>query len=170
MGGFRCDQNFTQADEFGLRHLVLVSVVELLFFFFRDGEMAADLFADHFLSDDLVAHVLLEVFPGDALLGGFLFKVFEGLKLHVFAHLVKTLDQIRVAGNAQIFSLVQEELLIDEVAQNVFFAFGKFLVGVVGILLFDFVAELIFAAIVFGTRDDLVVDARNDLFDDLSAG
>ena len=153
-----------------MRHLIFVIVIELLFLFLRDGEMAADFFADHFLSDDLVAHVLLEVFPGDALLGGFFFEVFEGLKLHVFAHLVETFDEVGVAGNAEVFRLVEEELLIDEIAQNVFFAFGKLLIGVLGILLFDFVAELIFAAIVFGTRDDLVVDARNDLFDDLSAG
>ena len=151
-------------------HLVFVIVVELLLLLLSDGEMAADLFADHFLSDDLVAHVLLEVFPGDALLGGFLFEVFEGLKLHVFAHLVETLDQVGIAGDAEVFGLVEEKLLVDEIAQNVLFAFGKVLVGVVGILLFDLVAELVFAAIVFGTRDDLVVDAGNDLFDDLSAG
>jgi hypothetical protein len=34
--------------------------------------------------------------------------------------------------------------------------------------LFDFVAELIFAALKLGARDDLVVDAGNDLFDDLA--
>ena len=59
-------------------------------------------------------------------------------------------------------------MLIDEVAQDILFLIGVNLVGIGGILLLDLVTKLIFAAIEFSAGDDLIVDAGNDLFDDLS--
>ncbi len=60
---------------------------------------------------------------------------------------------------------MQEELLIDEIAENVFLAIVEIVVGVGGILLEDFLLELVAAANVFGAGDDLVVDSGDDLFD-----
>ena len=42
------------------------------------------------------------------------------------------------------------------------------LVGVIGILLLDLVPELVLAAVIFRTGNDLIVDASDDFFDDLS--
>ena len=142
-------------------------VVELLDFIFANSEFAADLLTDHLLGDDLVAHVLLEVFPGDALFGGFFLQIFHGLELHVLAHLVHALDEFGVAGNAEVFSLVQQKLLINEIAEDVLFTAGVGLVGIGGILLLDLFLELILAPFELRTRDDLIVDAGDDLFDDL---
>ncbi len=103
--GFGRDQNFAQANVFWLLHFRLVIVVELLFFFFADGEMAADFFANHFPGDDLIALLLLEIFPGDALLFRFFLKSLQGIELHVFAHLIELLDQFGIAGDAEVFGL-----------------------------------------------------------------
>ncbi len=165
--GFGRDQNFAEADVLRLLHLALVLVVELLDFFFADGEVAADFLADHLLGDDLVALVLLEVFPGDALFDRFFFQVLHGVELHVLAHLVEVFDQLGVAGNAKVFAFVEQELLVDEIAENVFFTLGVELVGILGILLFHFVPKLIFAALKLRLGDDLVVDTGDDLFDGL---
>src|ERR1035437_6094061 len=166
--GFGRNQDLTQANVLRLFHLALVVVVKLLLLLFADSEVAPDLLANHLLGDDLVAHVLLEVFPGDALLGRLLLEVLKGLKLHVFAHLVQALDEIGVAGNAEVFPFVEQKLLVDKIAEDVFFTIGVGFVGIFGVLLLDLVLELILAAFKLRTGDDLVVDAGNDLFDDLS--
>ena len=63
-----------------------------------------------------------------------------------------------------------KKLLVDEIAENVFLALGEGLVGILGVLLFDFVPELVFAALKLGTSDDLIVDASDDLFHHLAGG
>ena len=129
----------------------------ILDLFFADGKMAADFLANHFLSDDLVALVLLEVFPGDALLDGFLLKILQGIELHILAHLVEVFDQLGVAGDAEVFAFVEEELLVDEIAENVLFTLGVELVGIFGILLLHLVPKLGLAALELRLGDDLIV-------------
>ncbi len=82
----------------------------------------------------LVALSLLEIFPGDALLYGFFLEVFHGIEFHFLAHLIELLDQFGVASDAEIFALVEKELLVDEIAENVFFAVGIGFIGICGIL------------------------------------
>jgi hypothetical protein len=48
--------------------------------------------------------------------------------------------------------------------------FGESLVGVGSVLSLNFLFELIAAAKVFRSRDDFVVDAANNLFDDCVGG
>ena len=55
--------------------------------------------------------------------------------------------------------------MIDQIAQNVALLFGKNAVRIGGILLLDFLLELVALADVFRARDDLVVDPADDLFD-----
>src|SRR2546425_11941365 len=71
-----------------------------------------------------------------------------------------------VAGDAQILALLDQKLLIDQVAQHVFILFSDNLVGVSRILLLRFLAQLLLAALELRARDDLVVDAGDDLLDD----
>ncbi len=88
-------------------------VVELLYFFLRHAEVGADFFADHLLGDDLIPHVLLEVLIGDALCRCGLLERFHGLQLHVLAHLVQALDEVGIAGDAEVFTFIEQKLLID---------------------------------------------------------
>ena len=99
---------------------------------------------------------------------GFLFQILHGIELHVLAHLVELLDQIGIAGDAQIFAFFEKQLLVDQIAQHVFFPLGVDLVGVVRILLLHFVLKLILAARKLRAGNDLIVHAGDDFFDDLS--
>src|SRR5258708_6281993 len=161
------NQNFFQANGFGLLHIAFMFVVELLLFFFVQGQVAADFLANHLLGDDLVPHILLEVFPGNSLFGRFLFEIFHAGELHLLAHLVEALDEVGVAGDAKILTLVDKKLLVDQVAENVLLTVGISFVGVGRFLLFYFVLELVFTADKLSAGDDLVVDAGDDLFNDL---
>src|SRR5258708_22375609 len=67
-----------------------------------------------------------------------------------------------------MLGLVGKKGVVDQIAQHVLLTVGEEFVGVVGILLLDLIAELILAANVFRAGDDLVVDAHDDFFDDLS--
>src|ERR1700722_4382600 len=144
-------------------------VVERLRLLFGDAEPATDLFTNYLLSNDLITPRLFEIFPGDALLGGFLLEIFERLEFHLLTHLVQRLDEIGIAVDGEIFSFFEEQLLVDQIAEDVFFAIAEDLTGVRWVLLLDFVLELIFAALVLGARNDLVINSRDNLFDNLSA-
>jgi hypothetical protein len=98
------------------------------------------------------------------------FEIFEGVELHVLAHLVELLNQFGVAGDAEVFAFVEQELLVDQIAENVFLALGVDGVGIFGVLLFDFVPKLVFTAVVLGLRNDLIVDAGDNLFHYLTVG
>ena len=69
-----------------------------------------------------------------ALLFRFFLEVLQGIEFHFLAHLIKLLDQFGIACDAEIFGLVNEKLLVDEIAKNIFFAVGVEFVGVIGIL------------------------------------
>ena len=131
--------------------------------------MSADFFANYLLRNDLVAQVLLEVLPGDALFGSLLLELFQTLKLHVLAHLIEPFDQLGVTADAEILAFFEEELLIDEIAENIFFTFRIDPVGIARVLLLSFFFQLVFAAGELRTGDDLAVDAGDDLFDDLGS-
>ena len=60
---------------------------------------------------------------------------------------------------------MQQELLVNQIAQNVALLLGKSAVGVGGVLLLNFLLELIAAADVFRARDNFVVYPGDDLFD-----
>src|SRR5208282_976907 len=163
-GQFGRDENFTEANLLGPFHLRAVLFVELLLVLFVDGQLLSDLLANHALGDDLVAQVLLEVLIGSALCFGRFFQIFHSLKVHLLAHFIEALDQFGVAGDAQVFGFLQQKLLVNEVAQNIFLSFGKQAIGVGGVLLLNFLLELIAAADVFRAGHDFVVHPGDDLF------
>ena len=98
---------------------------------------------DHLLGDDLVLQVLLEIFEGDALACGGLFQVLHGFQLHLLAHFVEPLDHFGVGGDAQVFALFEQQLLVDQVAQDVLVLLGDDLVGIGRVLLLRFLFQLV---------------------------
>ena len=75
-----------------------------------------------------------------------------------------------VFGTAGLFLLFDQQLLVDQIAQDVFFAFGVDFVGVGGILLFDLIAKLIFAVLKLRAGNNPVIHPGNNFFDNLRRG
>src|SRR5580700_3881787 len=157
----RGDQDFAQFDRLGLFHLVPVLIVKLLLFLLGDAEVGANFFSNYLLGDDPVPHVLLEVFVRNALGGGGLFELLHRIQLHILAHLVEFLDQIGITRNVEVFALLQQELLVDEIAQNVLFTLRIELVRVRRILLLGIIPGLVLAALELRKCNDLAVHARD---------
>ncbi len=131
-------------------------------------EMAADLIAHHLLADDLIADVLLEVFEGDALLSGGLLEGLHGGEVVFLANVVELANGFGVAGDAELLALGEQKLLVDEIAEEITDAVVE--VGLGEIVLASLLEELLFGRLVLGAGDDLVVDARNGVFDDVAVG
>jgi len=91
----------------------------------------------------LVLHVLFEVFEGDALPLGSLFQGFHVRQVHLLAHVVEALDDFGVGRDAEVLPLIDQELLVDKVAQYVFLALDELQVGGGGILLLQAVEHLL---------------------------
>ena len=127
--------------------------------------MAAHFLADHALRDDAVLHVLFELFERDALRLGGLLQVFHGLGVHLLAQLVEPLDHLGVGVDAKLLALLQQQLLVDQVAQQVLLA--VFLLGGGGVrfLLVHVGEQLLAGALQVGAGNDVVVDAGDDFFD-----
>ena len=70
------------------------------------------------------------------------------------------------ARDPQILALLQQQLLVDQVAQDILLLIGENAVRITRVLLLNLLLELVAAAHVLRTRDDAVVDAGNDLLDD----
>ena len=93
------------------------------------------------------------------------FQVVHTLQLHVFAHFIEFLDQFSIGRDSQVFAFLEQQLLIDQIAENVLLTFSIRLVGVGGILLLRLLLQLFLAALIFSTGDDLIIHPRNDLLD-----
>src|SRR5512135_788135 len=159
--GLGGNQNFTQPHLLRLRHLAEVVFVVLLNLLRGDVDLGADFLLDDFLGDDVLAQVLLELFVGDALLLGGLGQVIHGGQVHLLADFVKPLHQVGFRGKAQVIALLQQKLLVNQVAQDVFLLAGDLLRR--GALLLAFLLHLLLAAVELGAGDDVVVDAGNNL-------
>src|ERR1700692_2544109 len=162
---FRRDQNFTQPNLFGLVHFRSVLLVKPLLLVFVHGQLRAYFLANHFLRDYLVAQVLLEFFIGSALGLGRLLQFFHGSQIHLLASLVQTLDECPVPGNAHFLALLQKQLLVNQVPQNVALPFRKSAVGRGRVLLLNLLLELVAAPHVLRARNDLVIDAGNNIIE-----
>src|SRR5208282_3259353 len=164
-GRFGRDQNFTQANLLGLLHLRAVLLIELLHVVLVHGQFRAHFLPNHALRDDLVAHGLLEVLIRSSLRLRRFLQVFHGFEVHLLAHFIEALDEFGIAGDAEVFAFLQQELLVNQIAQNVALLLGENAVGVGSVLLLNFLLELIAAADVFRARNDFVVYPGDNLFD-----
>ncbi len=158
------NQNFAEADALGLGNLGLVLLIKLLNFVARDLDVAADFRADHLLGENAVLGVLLELLPADALRFGELLQLFHRAGLHLLAQVIQALDQIGVGGNPQVGCLLDEQLLVDEIAQGVCLAILDLLLRQV--LLLGILGGLLVVPAQIGTGDDRVIDPRDDLLND----
>ena len=73
---------------------------------------------------------------------GGLLQVFHRFQLHFLAHLVEPLDHFGVGGDAQVLALFEQQLLVDQIAQNVLVLLGNDLVGIGRVLLLRFLFQL----------------------------
>ena len=141
-------------------------IVISLHFILRDLHFGADFAPDDFLGDDLVAQVLLEVFKAHALfLRGF-FHFFDALQVHLLADFIQLLDDLGIAGNAHVFALLHQQVLVDQIAQHVLLVFGESGVSLRAKFLLQLVQQLVAAALEFRAGDDVAVDAGDDLLND----
>ena len=97
-------------------------------------------------------------------LGG-LFQVLHRFQFHFLAHFVEPFDHFGIGGDAQVLALFEQQLLVDQIAQNVLVLFGDDLVGIRRVLLLRFLFQLVLAAQVLGARNDLIINAGYNLLD-----
>ena len=113
------NQDFAEADALRLGDVRLVLVVKFLGLVAGDLDMATYFRADYLLRENAVLGVLLELFPAYALRFGELLEVFHGAGLHLLAEVIEALDEISVSGNSKVGSLLDEQLLVNEITQGV---------------------------------------------------
>ena len=92
-----------------------------------------------------------------------LLQLLDGADIHLLAYFVQALDQIGIGGDAQLSGLLDQQLLIDQVAQGVFLALLD--LALRELLLFRVECNLLPIAAQLGASDDRIVNPRNDLLD-----
>ncbi len=136
---FRADHDFPQSDLLGAHEFRLVRFVILRHFIVGDVDVRTDFTANHTLRQR-----------------------------------IEPLDQLRLYAHAHVLGALHKKGLVDQFTQRVFLAIFN-----VGLQLFRRAAILAFRLgilcgglarfVVLRSRDDFIVDARNDLFDGLPA-
>src|SRR5579859_4767113 len=129
--------------------------------------MSTDLLANHRAADDEAALLVLEVFKRYALVFGCLFQIVHTVRAHLFANLVQALDQFRIAGDAQLFAFVQQQLLVNEIAEHIGLGHGPAGLPFAGILLTNFILGGLGAVLQVGAGDDGIIHAGHDFIDDI---
>src|SRR4029077_18961582 len=121
---------------------------------------------------DSIAHVALEIFPVRTLRGNRLLQIFHAVYLVLLSKLVELFDHVGLDVDTHVLAALDEEGLIDQIAQGVFLAVldvGAQLFR--GALALAFLPGVLFGGdarlVQLGKGDDLVVDARDDFFDRL---
>ena len=163
-------RHLLRAHEFGLVRFVI-----LRYFFIADGDVRADLAADHPLRQQGIANVVLEILPVHSRLpGNRLFELLHARQIVLSADGIEPLDEFGFDAHAHVLGALHQERLVDEVAQSVLltiFDVNLQLFRRATILAFRF--GVLFGSLarlfVLRTSDDFIVDARNDLFDGLPA-
>src|SRR5581483_1676159 len=87
----------------------------------------------------------------------------------LLAEFIEALDDLGVAGDVEVGGFLHEELLVDEVAKNVFLMLGELLVGIEA-LFFCLGDDLLLRFLEIVTGNDRVVHAGDDLFNHRVAG
>ncbi len=147
-------------------------IVIFLDVFAADIHARAGILANHFLREQVVADAALVFIPGKSLPLHGLLQILHAGEVVLLAHLIELLDYVRLDADAHILAALHQQLLIDLIAQQILLPLGvhRFLaIGSAGrTVVVDFLVELRLGFFVIRERDDLVVHARDDLFDHLS--
>ena len=110
-------------------------------------DLLAHVSGDHFLGNDVGPQILFEILEGDALSLRGLFHVFHAFEVHALADLIQLFDHGGVAADAIVLAFLQEKLLIDEIAQQIFLPAREFLRGIGGRLLLQLRLHLVAASL-----------------------
>ncbi len=97
-------------------------------------------------------------------LGGLL-QVFHGLGMHLLAQLIEPFHYLGIGVDTELFALLQQQLLVNEVAQQVLLAVFFLRGGDVRFLLVNVGEQLVPGALQVRAGNDVVVDAGNNFFD-----
>jgi len=128
----------------------------------REVEVAAYLVPHHLLGNDLIPNVRLKVLKRNTLLHRRLLQILHSRQVVLLADFVESVDQIGFAVDPQFLAFGEPELLIDEVAQEVLVQLRDLLHG--SAVLAGLFVNFLGGPFVIGARDDLVVDAGDDVF------
>ncbi len=118
--GFEFDG--AESDLFGADKLRFVLFVIFFGIFIADGDVRTDFPADNELGESVVADIGFEFVPIHALGGDSLFEIVHVRQLVLDADLVELLDDVGFDADAQIFTALSEQRLIDQAAKGVFLA------------------------------------------------
>ena len=99
------DEDLAQPNTLRLRVVLLVLLVVTFRFARREAEGGSNLLAHHFLGDDAVADIGLEVLKRYALILGGLLEIFNGVEMVLLANLIQFLDEFGVTVDAQFLAL-----------------------------------------------------------------
>ena len=174
LGGFslRVEKNFRQVHLLGANEIFEMRVVVLLHFVVADDDALAHFAMNHFLREQAVANLRFVFFPGEALAFDGFFKLIEARKIVLFANVVEVLDHVGFDADAFVFAALNQELLVDHVAQQIFLfilihrvkAIGRAALALFG----DVGFQRAFGFGVIGERYYVVVYTCDDFFGDES--
>src|SRR5262249_42540550 len=68
-------------------------------------------------------------------------------------------------SHTEFLALIEQQLAVDQSTQNVFLLVGYDLIGVLRILTLRFLLDLLLFALILRASNNLVINARNNLFD-----
>ncbi len=140
--------------------------------FFGYLDSLADFGANDLLREQAVADVAFVLLPVDALGGHGLFQCLHTVELVLNANQVEALDDVSFDAHPHVFCALHEKGLVNEIAEGVLLLFGdsslNLFLGTFRAFLGDFLDGLPAGVLVFSARDDLIVDASDDLLDGLA--
>src|SRR5690242_3316076 len=169
----RVDLDFAQRYLLRAHKFCFARFIIFLNFVIGDVDVRPDFLANHFLREQMVFDVALEILPVHAFRSDGFFQRVNAIELVLRANLVELLDDVGFHADAHVLGALDEERLVNQVAKGVFLAvfnrrlqlFGSatalaLLLGIVGSALARF--------LILAKGDDFIVDARDDLLDGLS--
>ena len=115
--------------------------------------------------------IIFEVFPVKALGGDGLFQIFHTGQIVLDTNLVELLDDVGLDADAHVLAALNEQRLVDQIAQSIFLAVFNGNLQLLGSAAILAILLGIFCGggaslVEFGAGDDFVVHAGDDFFDD----
>ena len=134
--------------------------------------MRPNLSANHFLSEEIVANLSLEIFPAQAFLLYLFLHLFHAGEVVLPANLIEPFNQIAIHADAHVFRALDEKSLVDQIAQQILLLLFVQLLHLVLstslAVVTDFIMQRLIRLLHVRKRDRVVVHTRDDFFDDSS--
>ena len=97
-----------------MRFVILLDLV------FANTDVRPNFAADDFLREDVVADIVLEVFPVYSFRSDRLFQGFHAVQFVLDSNLVELLDHVGLDVQSHILAALDQQRLIDQFAQRIF--------------------------------------------------